>query len=879
MHKILNMKRWWLLFLIAIINHWSYGQSIQGKVSSESGEPIPFSTIYVSELSYGAAANAEGEFKLNVPAGTYTCVFQSLGYQPLIRDVEAGDDNQQISITLSPLIYDLSPVEISGKREDPAYDVMRQLIARAPDLANIIDHYSATVYIKGTLHVESISPLIKRLYGDELEQYHLDDDSWFLQESVNEVDFKAPRTTRQKVVSMKSNFPDFGGDQSQNALGFISGNIYRPNGFGAAFSPIYPGAFIYYRYRHEGTSTVAGYKIHKVAILPKGKGAQYVEGTLYIIDGLWCLSSLEIFKEEQMGVGLDLYQNYSPVKDSVWMPVSNRMKVDVDLLGIKGSFDYHSSIRYNELEIKKPRTIAAVQTPEKSLAKKEADYFRKSKSKIERKEQKIAELSGKELTDRKAYRISRLKQQQSTIKLKDSLRFNHVYTENFKIIADSSSIVHDTSYWNEVRPIPLSDNEIGSIRVSDSLTVAASDSSGKEVNGGFAFGNLILGGDLYTDDNTTFRTKGVLNPFSMQFNVVDGLKFHTLFTLEQKMRSGGVLSLQPMLGYAFARKSLYGEALLLYTAANTNKIGLRYGQQTVDYNPDGIHHFESTIEGLIFRENPARFYYAEYADLVGSVKIARGLHLTPGLFFSRNKSIENHSDYSIFFRESKDYRPNVPEHKNYVMESHRDLSLELTLKYKPIRYFYVKDGLEVPYGNLNTTPEFTLSWRKGLPILDTDYDLLSFSIQHSIPIGGRNEINYKFDAGYFINTGSMWFSQFKHFEKRPLIAGIKEFYPYFLMLDSYLFSTNEHYISGHFQYKSPFILLKRLPVLRNRLWTESLFCSYLYTPDTKNYIEPGYGIGNMLYNIGVFAGFSGPEFIQAGVRLSLKIFGTKEISF
>ena len=875
--NILRMKLWWLLLLVIFTGITGNAQSIKGRVVDDKGEPIPFSTIYVTELSYGAAANAEGEFRLSVPAGTYSCVFQSLGYQPLTREVDALSNKNEINITLFPVTYELSQVIISGKKEDPAYDVMRQLIARAPDLAQRIEHYKATVYIKGTLHIKSISRLIKSLSHDDLKQYNIKEDSWYLQESVNEIDYTAPGKTNQKVVSMKSNFPDFGGDQSQNALGFISGNIYRRNGFGAAFSPIYPGAFSYYRFRHEGSSMVGGYKIHKVAILPKGKGAQYVEGNLYIIEGLWCLSSVEIYKEEQMGVALHLYQNYNPVKDSVWMPVYNRMKIDVNILGNKGSFDYHSSIRYDEVSVKKPRVASSVNPPDRQLSQKEADFYNKSREKIEKKEQKIAELSGEELSDREAYRISRLKQQQATIRLKDSLRFNHTHVENFKIIADSNSIVNDSSYWGEVRPIPLSDNETESFRVSDSVSVSTADSTGKPSKG-LAFVNILLGGELYSDDNTTLRTKGLLNPFSTEFNVVDGFKLHTMFILERKIQSGDVFSFQPMLGYAFARKSLYSETLLLYTAANKNKIGLRYGQQTVDFNPDGIHPVESTIEGLIFRENPAKFYFSEYIDLVDSLRIGGGFSVTSGIFYSRNKPIDNRSDYSLFFKKSKDYEPNVPEHKDYAMESHRDLSFEIALKFKPVKYYYIKNGVVVPYRNLNNTPDFTLSWRKGLTLMDTDYDLVSFKVEHRIPFGGRNEINYKLDAGYFLNTTSMWFSQFKHFEKRPLIAGVKEFYPYFLMLDNYLFSTNEHYVSGHFQYKSPFILLKRLPVLRNRLWTESLFFSYLYTPDNKNYIEPGYGIGNLLYNVGVFAGFSGPDFIQAGVRLSLKIFGTKEIA-
>jgi hypothetical protein len=45
-----------------------------------------------------------------------------------------------------------------------------------------------------------------------------------------------------------------------------------------------------------------------------------------------------------------------------------------------------------------------------------------------------------------------------------------------------------------------------------------------------------------------------------------------------------------------------------------------------------------------------------------------------------------------------------------------------------------------------------------------------------------------------------------------------------------------------------------------------------------NYMEAGYGIGGLIFNLGVFTGFRGLIYQQTGIRMAFTIFGSKEIS-
>jgi hypothetical protein len=363
--------------------------------------------------------------------------------------------------------------------------------------------------------------------------------------------------------------------------------------------------------------------------------------------------------------------------------------------------------------------------------------------------------------------------------------------------------------------------------------------------------------------------------------VVDGFTYATRFHWKKITGKHNILGVQPMAGYAFSRRKMFWD-VLSYWRSTKNQIytGLKIGQQSFDFNPDGLQSLESTIDALIFRENPAVFYHSSYVNLRLEKALLHGLKGIGSVLLAENFPLQNKSDYSIFFRDSKDYKPNIPENPRYKMYHHRDLSIEFTLRYQYIPYYYIKDGIKTPRPGMNNTPVFNISWKKGIPTgtFITDYDLLSIGIEHKIPVRLTNELNYKADAGYFLTDNNILFPQFQHFSKRPLVAGFQDFYPYFLLIKPYMFSTNEYFAVGHLHYKSPYLLLKRLPILRDRLWSESLYFSYLYTPRNKHYIEPGYGIGNILFTAGVFAGFNGTEFQRVGLRFSILLFPSKEVT-
>lgn len=881
------MSRLFFTVLFAfIVPSFLQAQVLRGKITDSQHNPVPFSTVFVKEVSFGSAANEDGQFELRLPEGNYTCVFQSMGYQTVTRKVSVGRTSEPLVIVLPDMVYSLSEVEISDGGEDPAYRIMRKVIRKAPLYAAMVRSFNAEVYIRGSLQIRKISAMIKWAAREDLKESQIKEGETYLEESVNEVDFTAPNLTRQKVKSIYSTFPGGNENRSSGAIGFISGNIYRPNAFGNARSPLAPGAFNYYRFRYEGVNTYGDVVVDKIKIIPRGDGPQYVSGYLYIIEGLWCIYSLDINIDEQLGMSIQLTQSYGEVREGAWLPVNNRFKIDMDLMGNEGGFLYNTSIRYNDLVVNppdlKPKKPAELSVKEKTGKSKVAE------ARIARLDKKVTELNTIENpTTTESYQLAKAINKKAEIRMKDSLRTNHVYIETYKTVFDSNARKSDSVYWKNIRPIPLAVNELKSVRAFDSIqykqnaTRADSIKAAKSKSGKL-FNTLLTGGRYAFDTLQSLQSDGLLNPFGISFNTVDGFVYKMKLAYERKINSNSAFLTDFTPGFAFTRKEFLWDAGLGFMINEKLKhaIRLQFGSGSFDYNQQGgANSIENSVSSLFFRQNLLRLYNKDYVALKHSINLNHEISLMTEVSASESRMLENKSDFSFFYSDEREYKLNVPDNASFKMQNHRDFLFDISLTYKAMPYYVVKDGIKLPRFGLNMTPAFTLGYKKAIPLngFDSDFDLLTIGMKQKLKVGQKSSIAYTVGGGYFINDKSVFFDSFSHFSTQPLVVGVKEFFPVMQSANYYRYSTAAGFAEAHFVYQTPFLLLKRLPLIRNRMWDESLLFNYIYTPDYRNSFEFGYGIGNYFYNVGVFAGFEDSKFSTISLRVSLSVFGRKEI--
>ena len=93
----------------------------------------------------------------------------------------------------------------------------------------------------------------------------------------------------------------------------------------------------------------------------------------------------------------------------------------------------------------------------------------------------------------------------------------------------------------------------------------------------------------------------------------------------------------------------------------------------------------------------------------------------------------------------------------------------------------------------------------------------------------------------------------------------------FQLLPLYEYNTNQWLVKAHAHYSTNLLLLKRLPIISNRIWNEHLYLNYLNTTTLHHYVETGYSMGQIwaIGEIGVFTAFEKFHYRSIGVRISL----------
>jgi len=110
------------LFLICICISTTHAQVFQGVVvDDETGEPIPYSSIFLTNTTLGVGTDENGGFSINIPWGNYEVVVRRLGYELLVINLRPEEIGQFYRIKLKPDPKQLAEFEIERNRDEQWY--------------------------------------------------------------------------------------------------------------------------------------------------------------------------------------------------------------------------------------------------------------------------------------------------------------------------------------------------------------------------------------------------------------------------------------------------------------------------------------------------------------------------------------------------------------------------------------------------------------------------------------------------------------------------------------------------------------------------------------------------------------------------------------
>jgi hypothetical protein len=876
-----------ILFLLPFIVYCNavFSQGIRGKLTDATNAPVPFAAIYDETTYAGTTSNAEGYYDLKLEAGKHSLVFKALGYYVVRRKLTTSAEYIKLDIQMNEQPVEMKEVVITPGKEDPAYAIMRKVIARAPYHLNQVKEYQADVYLRGTIHLIKIPKIIAKNTEINGKKNVLKSGDVYLEESLNQLHFQAPDKYDQKVISFHSTFP--GNDNSVNPMNVIRSSLYEPE-MQDITSPLAPNAFSFYNYRYEGFFYEGDNTIFKIRVTPKHNNQQLLSGTLYIIDQLWCLHSADV--SQHMFFGALSYKTiYSPVKSTAWLPISYQFNVDADIMGVKANFKYASSVKFSHVVLNEKNPVKETKEVE-AIIKEKLPPQTKTDIKKQKEQQQIEELLAKEkLTNREMVKLSTLMTSAAKVDTggKKSLEIKDPVE---KIDIEKGALKKDTAYWNAMRPIPLTKIEStlpgmknpGDTTRSDILSGRDSITIGSSKKPGSKLMNVLFGKTgFYAFDSTLHITyNGLIGFKKIDFNTVDGFIYRQTFGLEQKIDSSHTLKIDPGIAYAFSRNRVmwWTDISYGYAPMRNGNVHLHIGSESADYNGEtGINTTINSLASLFFRRNYLKLYQQNQVYITNKMDIANGLNLSVTLGYRVALPLDNNSDYSFFYRDEREYTPNIPgndpenELRNVANE---EAWWDVQLEYTPQYYYKVWGGRK--HYQHSKYPTFSIRNRMAIPGIvhsTADYDLLEFGVRQRKEWGMMHAFSWNFKAGFFLNQNQVFLMDDKYFNNQdlPFVLGNSD--NAFRQLPAYRYATTRNFAEFHIQFTTPYLLIKYLPFLSSKIWCENLHLNYLTTNAVKNYWEIGYSISQiyMIGRIGVYAGFRGANYESFGVQVSVDL--------
>lgn len=803
-----------LIILGFVLTIQSFGQNFSGKIVDPEQQPIIGSTILIKELNQGIVCDESGKFQVSLPLGNYNVEYRCIGYESYVEQVSLNKGDKLVrNIVLKEKPVALQEITVSKGQEDPAYAIMRQAIKKAPYYQNVVKEYEAESYIKGNMELTKVSKIVDRLSKTEGVKMSDFKDNNFVQESHSVIRFTAPETYEQQVKAFSSSIPD--NLDPHDAMRLSTSSLYLPQ-FSGLISPLHPKAFSYYNFRYEGYTEEGKSVINKIKIIPKVKDPELMEGYLYIAENSWDIRHANLISHF-MGVEQHFVINYDEMKDDIYLPTTFSNKVSVSMMGVEGGFNYYASTKYLSIIVN--------------------DSILENKVK-KNKEKKSLEVK---------------------------------WNENYQVKTDSLATKQDSTYWLNVRSIPLSDSELQSYVVKDSIQQYVDSVRKEHTDASFDFSDLLTGGQLGGDSTKfTFKYDGVLGGLR-DYNFVDGFGLGQKLEVSTRIHQNNKLTLGTEAHYTTAREAMVWNVNLQldYAPMQLGKLEVRVGDMSSDFNEDGVSKLDNAINSLVYGRNRSMLYRNKFAEVSNTISVINGLELGTQLKMAERSPLKNNTHYSFFGARRK-------SRENIFSPHYGDLlSYGISLKYNPEIYYRIRNGkkqyLHSKY------PTLMLNYSEGFSSIKSDnahFRMLEGGVKQVVKTDLFSTLDYQVSGGGFLGSKTkMNFADFKHFNTADdLWLTSKSPFSSFMLLDAYRASTNEYWFSTQVNYDSKYILLKRLPFLQGKMFNESLHLKYLYTPNLKNYTEVGYSINLFRsLSVGVNAAFLKFKYDAVGFKLSYNL--------
>jgi hypothetical protein len=627
-------------------------------------------------------------------------------------------------------------------------------------------------------------------------------------EALVDVQYKAPNHYTQNITALTGTRTN-PDDIYERLLQFLNINVYNAISFNdEILMPFAPNSSDYYLYYYEGVVDTLNTRLHRIRIEPRNKSPKVISALVHVLDGFWSVACLEA-KGKTNFADFELRMDMGTSIDDFLLPRKLDLFLEMNLLG-NHVVNHYTSI-YEYRSIVKHETLA--------------------------------------VPKRASYDVS----------------------DYFSARTDSVPIIKDSLFWRDNRPVPLTEKDSAIYRQGEERI----DTSSLKKDS-WRFTRMMTNPLRFHYRDASFRYSGFLNPLKVGYSATNGLSYSQQLRLECPLGNGRSVGFYPDLGYVFGTKEFFFRLPLewLYAPEKFGIFEFSIGNGNQGLTVRDIQNVNEHLKDSAFKfeDFNLAYYRHYYAEVKNRIELANGLLLDlAATYHYRTPVIRGEPTYVDQTGEEE-----VPEKviEDELGSSYRSFVPHLSLTWTPRQYYRIYRQRKIYVQS--ACPTFSLKYAKGVKDLfrsDADFDRFELDVQQRIALRELASIHYYAGVGAFTRSRSVNFVEFNNFTKRNFpeswdskIGGV------FHLLNDYWYVASDAYLQTHVMYESPFIFLRLIKNVSKYVIFERLYAGQLCLPKIMpSYTEFGYGIGNALFNAGVFAGMKGLEFQRVGFKFTFEL--------
>ena len=356
MRRIQESRVFYLFPLVFFVLFAGFVQAqetiVQGKVTdSNSGDPIPFVNVIFKGTAIGTTTDFDGNYLIKTGKPTDTLITSYIGYKSRSKAVKRGG-KQTINFQLNEDITNLQEVVVMSG-ENPAFEILRNVVQnRDKNDKRKLTAYEYDTYTKIEIDIDHISDqfrekkIVQKITQvmDSVERIAGEDGKpilpIYITESVSKLYYRDNPSLKTEHI-LKSKINGVGMEDGTTTIQFIGSSFQEYNFYQNWLnivskdfvSPIADGWRLYYEYDLTDSLFIGDDFCYRLDFYPKSPQDLAFTGIIWITKKEFALKQIDASVGSQANLNfvekIKIQQELAPTELGPWLPVKNRVLIDV----------------------------------------------------------------------------------------------------------------------------------------------------------------------------------------------------------------------------------------------------------------------------------------------------------------------------------------------------------------------------------------------------------------------------------------------------------------------------------------------------------------------------------------------------------------------